>query len=104
MGQSKVECDGFEIDEDDCTVDIYASIFCSQVDQPVKVNRSDIEQAAERALRILEASRKSWHKKIDPVNIESKELLELIHAIFDKVRRVRLHILTNGMAHGGVPH
>lgn len=103
MGQSKVECDGFEIDEDDCTVDIYASIFCSQVDQPVKVNRSDIEQAGERALRILEASRKSWHKKIDPVNVESKELLELIHAIFGKVRRVRLHILTNGMAHGGVP-
>lgn len=103
MGSAKVECDGFEIDEDDCTIDIYASILCSQMNQPAKVKRSDIEQAAERALRILEAGRRSWHEKIDPSNVESKELLELIHAISDKVRRVRLHILTNGVTHGGEP-
>lgn len=103
MGPAKVECDGFEIDDDDGTIDIYASILCSQADQPAKVKRSDIEQAAERALRILEAGHRSWHEKIDPSHVESKELLELIHAMSERVRRVRLHILTNGIAHGGDP-
>ena len=103
LGAAKVEIDGFEIDEDDQLLDLYASIPCDQSDQPQRVKRSDIEQVAERALRILEAGRRAWHEKIDPANVEAKDLINQIYAVIARIRRIRLHILTNGIAHGGEP-
>lgn len=103
LGLAKVEIDGFEIDEDDQSLDLYASLLCDQAGAPQKVKRSEIEQVGERALRILDAVRRDWHEKIDPANVEAKELISLINDVSKRLRRVRLHILTNGIATGGDP-
>lgn len=101
LGAAKVEVDGFEIDTDDQTIDLYASILCHQPEAPLRVKRSEIEQAGERALRLLEAVRRDWHEKIDSANVEAKDLLSELHSVIPTTRRIKLHILTNGLAYNG---
>jgi len=91
-----MQCNGYNIHDDDTGVDIFISIFTTQ-HPPVTTPKGQIEIACRQAETVLKKALQGYHTKLEESS-EAFDMFQRIYELRNKIERARIIVLTNGKA------
>lgn len=102
VGNALFRIDGYSLDEDAGIVSLFATHHTGEV-PPIKVPAADLTRVAERAMRFVTACVRGLADRIEPSNTEASDLARRVEAIAPSLGRLRIVVLTDGVAGGPLP-
>lgn len=96
VGRGLAKVNGFGINDDEDTLDIFTSIFHDTAGI-VNVSKEEISKAARRATRFLEAALQGLHKNMETAS-DAYTMVSRIYDLAGSIERVRIFIITDGHA------
>ncbi|MDP2329231.1 MAG: AIPR family protein [Reyranella sp.] len=94
-GRAILKISGYSLAEDKERLDLFITIFVDTA-EPRSIPREDINRAADRAVRFLEASAGGLHDQLEPSG-EAFEIARAIHSSIGSIELVRVFVLTDGL-------
>lgn len=96
LGRYAVKLNGWAIDSDSGEVDLVTTVYRG-VGEPDGVPAGEIRKAVNRAARVVAEAHRGVHMEMEPAS-PSWDMMEALHSIAKDVSRVRVVVLTNGIA------
>ena len=91
-----MQCNGYNIHDDDTGVDIFICIFSPQ-HPPTTTPKGQIEVACRQAETVLKKALQGYHTSLEESS-EAYDMFQRIYELRNKIERARIIVLTNGKA------
>lgn len=91
-----MQCNGYDIHDDDTGVDIFISLFTPQC-PPATTPKGQIEVACRQAETVLKKALQGYHTSLEESS-EAYDMFQRIYELRNKLERARIFVLTNGKA------
>ena len=96
IGRGITKINGFAFNDDESQLDLYSCILINNSDG-ANVPKEEVTKAASRALRFFEAAERGSHDRMEPSDLAT-QLASRIHKLAVKLERIRIFVITNGLA------
>ena len=96
VGRQKVRVNGWNFEEDDAQLDVVTTIL-REPDSPPTVPRGELLRAVRQSSYLIPVAGREFHKEVEPAS-DVFAMLQRVHEVMDRIKRVRLIVLVDGTA------
>lgn len=96
LGRYAVKVNGWAIDEDSGEVDLLTTVYRGKGESD-SVPPAELRKVVSRAARVVAEAHRGVHREMEPAS-PSWDMMEALHSASEEVSRVRVVVLTNGLA------